>query len=209
MVDVVVFDIGGVLVPEGNRMEQLQDFLVTHVGEFNREEFKKAYWALRDEYDLGASDSLFWTPVLSAAGVTANDAVIELAAGKDASLNSAIAREPLQLVKDLAAAGVPLGILSNAPRRMAEQVRQSRWASYFSHLLFSSDHGTKKPDLTIYSDLQSQFSGMESPIFHFFDDRETNIAGAKEAGWFGYLWTSVEQARSELEPLDARIVNNP
>lgn len=209
MVDVVVFDIGGVLVPEGNRMEQLQDFLVAHVGELDREEFKKAYWALRDEYDLGMPDDRFWTPVFRAAGVAANDDVIELAAGKDASLNSAITREPLQLVKDLAAAGVPLGILSNAPRRMAEQVRQSKWASDFSHLLFSSDHGIKKPDPTIYSKLQSHFSDVESPIFHFFDDREINIVGAKEAGWFGYVWTSAEQARSELEVLDVKNINNP
>ena len=140
MTEIVIFDIGGVLVPEGNRMEQLQDFLVSHVGEFDRDAFKDAYWSLRDDYDLGQSDSLFWSPVLDAAGIEANGAVIELAAGKDASLNSQIAREPFQLVKDLEASGVPLGILSNAPRQMAEQVRHSDWSSCFSHLLFSSDH---------------------------------------------------------------------
>ena len=40
MTAIVIFDIGGVLVPEGNRMEQLQDFLVSHVGEFDRDAFK-------------------------------------------------------------------------------------------------------------------------------------------------------------------------
>lgn len=209
MTVVVVFDIGGVLVPEGNRMEQLQDFLVSHVGDFDRDAFKTAYWDHRDAYDLGLSDSLFWSPVFDAAGVEANGAVIELAAKKDASLNSQIAREPLQLVKDLVASGVPLGILSNAPRRMAEQVRQSEWASSFSHLLFSSDHGIKKPDTTIYAHLQSQFSGVESPIFHFFDDREVNVIGANEAGWKGHLWTSSEQARDVLQDHDVISKNNP
>mgnify|MGYP002714289097 FL=1 len=207
--EVVVFDIGGVLVPEGNRMESLQDFLASRIGEFNRDEFKRAYWALRDDYDLGASDARFWAPVFEAAGVTADEAVIELAAGKDASLNSQIAREPLQLIEDLAAAGVPLGILSNAPRRMAKQVRQSEWASSFSHLLFSSDHGIKKPDASIYSRLQSQFSGVESPIFHFFDDREINISGANNVGWIGHLWVSAEHAREELQVLKVAEKNNP
>lgn len=209
MTAIVIFDIGGVLVPEGNRMEQLQDFLVSHVGEFDRDAFKKTYWDHRDDYDLGQSDSLFWSPVLDAAGVEANKAVSELAAGKDASLNSKIAREPLQLIKDLVASGVPLGILSNAPRQMAEQVRHSDWASYFSHLLFSSDHGIKKPDATIYAHVQDQFSGVESPIFHFFDDREINIVGANEAGWNGHLWSSSEQARELLHDLDVLPKNNP
>lgn len=209
MTEVVVFDIGGVLVPEGNRMEQLQDFLASNVGEFERDAFMDAYWALRDDYDLGASDARFWTPVFNAAGVPVSEATIELAAGKDASLNSHIAREPLQLVNELAAAGVPLGILSNAPRRMAEQVRESEWASKFSHLLFSSDHGIKKPDADIYALLESQFSDVESPNFHFFDDREVNIVGAHEAGWIGHRWTSVDRARTELKNLAIEVENQP
>lgn len=201
MTEVVVFDIGGVLVPEGTRMEQLLDHVADHAGEFDREAFTDAYWAIRDEYDLGATDHQFWVPVFQRAGVEADDALIASSATKEAELASSIAREPHQLLLELAEAGVPLGILSNAPHRMAEQVREREWAAVFAHLVFSSDHGVMKPDRAIYDILANQFPEVETPTIHFFDDREKNIVGAHVAGWHGHLWRSVDQARTELQSL--------
>lgn len=198
MAAVVIFDIGGVLVPEGNRIRELQDHLASLVGEFDRDEFVDAYWAIRDGYDLGATDRQFWVPVLRRAGIPISDETVARAAAKDAELNSTIAREPLQLLTELSAAGVPLGILSNAPRPMAQRVREREWASLFSHLVFSSDHGAMKPDQQIYNIVSAAFEGVDQPNFHFFDDRETNIVGAHVAGWQAHLWRNTAHARDWL-----------
>lgn len=206
---VVVFDIGGVLVPEGNRMEQLQDHIASSAGEFDRGAFADAYWAIRDEYDLGASDSAFWAPVLERAGLPTSGEIVSLAAQKDAELNATIAREPHALLQDLAAVQVPLAILSNAPLRMAQQVRDGGWSDVFTHLVFSSEHGCMKPDQRIYDLVVEGFSDVESPTFHFFDDREKNIAGANSAGWHGHLWQSTQHARTELTSLGVLPAKHP
>lgn len=198
MTAVVIFDIGGVLVPEGNRMGQLQDHMAALVGEYDHDAFANAYWAIRDEYDLGATDSQFWAPVFRRAGIPVSDELVASAAAKDAELNSTIAGEPHQLLQDLSSADVPLGILSNAPRPMAQQVREREWVSVFSHLVFSSEHGVMKPDKEIYDIAAAAFTGVDQPTFHFFDDRETNIVGAHAAGWHGHLWRGSDQARAEL-----------
>ncbi|GAA1177473.1 dUMP phosphatase [Corynebacterium glaucum] len=201
MSPVVIFDIGGVLVPEGTRMEQLLDHLAALKGEFDREVFTDSYWAIRDEYDLGAADEQFWPPVFQRAGIESDPALVASAAAKDAELASTIAREPHQLLLEIADAGVPLGILSNAPHRMAQSVRESDWASVFAHLVFSSEHGLMKPDRAIYDLAASHLSDVEPSTIHFFDDRERNIVGAHAAGWHGHLWRSVDQARFELQSL--------
>ena len=87
----VVFDVGGVLVPEGNRMERLQHFARQTLGEFEPSEFTAAYWEFRNDYDLGSSDEEFWGRVFTRAGVREyDDSDVAAVAARDAELNSTI-----------------------------------------------------------------------------------------------------------------------
>ena len=89
----VVFDVGGVLVPEGNRMERLQHFARQTLGEFEPSEFTAAYWEFRNDYDLGSSDEEFWGRVFTRAGVREyDDSDVAAVAARDAELNSTIRR---------------------------------------------------------------------------------------------------------------------
>lgn len=204
MARTVVFDIGGVLVPEGTRMRQLQEFTADILEiPLNHDAFTAAYWEHRDGYDRGGSDAEFWQPVLAAAGASAATAAqIAAVAGRDAELNSAIAPEPLALLHDLAQ-DAQLAILSNAPLPMARAVRERDWAALFGVLAFSSELGLMKPQPEIYRHLDRVLADRYPAPFdpadvHFFDDRERNTAAATAHGWHAHLWQNPSQARAEL-----------
>lgn len=202
MAGTVVFDMGGVLVPEGTRMQQLQQHLDNLVGPYDREMFQDAYWSTRNSYDCGVADRDFWLPVLAAAGAKSSVApsVVDALASFDAQLNSTIAEEPRALLEELVEAGMTLAILSNAPLPMAEAVRARDWFAHFDVGIFSSEHAVMKPAERAYV-LVDEALGVEKTQrqdVHFFDDRLVNVRGAHEHGWTSHLWTGVDDARTQL-----------
>lgn len=199
MIRTVVFDIGGVLVPEGNRMNDLQTFVGEVAGHFDSEKFQKAYWDYRNDYDLGCTDEEFWSRVFEASGINALEHVAAVA-HKDAELNSTIAQAPLRLLEEIHQGGVHLAILSNAPRPMAKAVAESSWGSLFATKLFSSDLGIMKPSAAIYQevDRQIELTSGHSDQTIFFDDRRINVDAANHHGWQAYLWETTDQAREDL-----------
>lgn len=201
---VIVFDIGGVLVPEGNRMEQLQAFLHERLGSFDASAFTEAYWAHRDAYDLGSTDTQFWQQVFTAAGVAAfTEDDITAAATKDGQLNSTASAQALQLISQLAGAGVHIAILSNAPLAMARAVKDAAWSDPFTALVFSSELQDRKPNDSIYAALdaalkQAGCMPIDLRDIHFFDDRPINIQAADAHGWSAHQWVDTSTAREEL-----------
>lgn len=201
---VIVFDIGGVLVPEGNRMETLQAFSHERLGDFDDAAFKQAYWAHRDDYDLGCSDHDFWSKVFSAAGIesfTQDD--VDAVAARDGELNSNPSPQARDLLAQLGAAPVNLAILSNAPGSMAQRVREADWSNGFAALVFSSDLNDRKPNDTIYAAVDSALAEAgckpaDLHDIHFFDDREINIDAANAHGWTAHQWVDTETAEQEL-----------
>lgn len=200
----LVFDIGGVLVPEGNRIETLQVFSRERLGSFDDAAFERAYWAHRDDYDLGCSDHDFWSQVFAAAGIesfTEDD--VDAVAARDGQLNSSISSQAQGLLALLRAAPVNLAILSNAPRSMAQRVRDAEWSSCFAALIFSSDLNDHKPNDTIYTAVDSALAEAgckpaDLRAIHFFDDRVINVNAANAHGWSAHQWVDTETAESEL-----------
>ena len=198
MATTVVFDIGGVLVPEGNRMANLQKTAREVLGDFDSDAFREAYWENRDAYDLGASDGDFWGRVFAHAGVkTFDEQQVASVAARDAELNTTISDEAAALLRDIAEAGVPLAVLSNAPLGMAEKARSRDWAQPFTSMTFSSEHGIKKPERGIYEHVVGDLAASPADLV-FFDDREKNVEGARAAGWVAQQWESAAVARQFL-----------
>ena len=199
----VVFDVGGVLVPEGNRMERLQHFARQTLGEFEPSEFTAAYWEFRNDYDLGSSDEEFWGRVFTRAGVREyDDSDVAAVAARDAELNSTISSDAEVLLQELSQRDIPMAILSNAPLRMAHRIAGREWAKPVRAMTFSSEHGVMKPDPAIYEVVVRTLSSVSEPAdIVFFDDREKNITAAREAGWTAHQWVSVAEARQFLVEL--------
>ncbi|AWB80945.1 hypothetical protein C3B44_00095 [Corynebacterium yudongzhengii] len=122
----VVFDLGRVLVPDGDRVRRLMNCLADQSADIREEELMAAYWKHRDAYDLGMSEEDYWWTVLGEAGITEEDhpqVDTQVLGDLDGQRNAKLVPETQKLVDGLLTAHVPLGILSNAPVSMARAVR--------------------------------------------------------------------------------------
>ncbi|GHH36437.1 HAD-IA family hydrolase [Lentzea cavernae] len=186
----IVFDFGEVISPRNPALPAIAARLGV-----SPEAFEAAYWD-RDAYDRGGSDAAYWALIGSSLGLTfGDDEVRELTALDNAGWLDGPVVETVALIEDLAALGVPLALLSNAPATFARLAEKMPWARHFRHLVFSGDLGAAKPDAAIWRHVESVI-GSSDVIF--FDDRQSNVDGALAAGWDARLWTSALAARAEL-----------
>jgi putative hydrolase of the HAD superfamily len=103
----------------------------------------------------------------------------------------------LALIRDLAAEGVPLAMLSNAPSALADAICMMPVAEDFGHLLFSCDLKLAKPDLACYGMALARIGAVADEVI-FLDDRPENVAAAASLGLRTVLFTSPEQARAAI-----------
>lgn len=110
--------------------------------------------------------------------------------------------ETIAWMKDLSKQGYRVGILTNMPsnyvpwfNRAAAEARAIAHAeviSGFEHLA--------KPQPEIYR-LMEQRMGLAPENLFFFDDILENVEGAKNCGWKGALFTTVDAAKKDLEAI--------
>lgn len=186
----IVFDFGEVI----SQRNPARPAMAAKLG-VTLQAFEAAYWD-RDAYDRGGSDAEYWGRIGSSLGLTLDDALVrELTAMDNAGWLDDPVVETVALIEDLAALGVPLALLSNAPSTFGRLAEKVPWAKHFRHLIFSGDLGCAKPDAAIWKHT-SDVIGSSDVIF--FDDRLSNVEGALIAGWDARLWTSAAVARAEL-----------
>ncbi|MEV6712384.1 HAD family phosphatase [Lentzea sp. NPDC051208] len=186
----IVFDFGEVI----SQRNPARPAMAAKLG-VTLEVFETAYWD-RDAYDRGGSDSDYWARIGSVLGLSLDDALVrELTAMDNAGWLDDPVVETVALIEDLASLGVPLALLSNAPSTLGRLAEKVPWAKHFRHLIFSGDLGCAKPDPEIWEHTSSVL-GSSDVIF--FDDRASNVEGARAAGWDARLWTSAAAARVEL-----------
>ncbi|MEU7478700.1 HAD family hydrolase [Lentzea sp. NPDC042327] len=183
----VVFDFGEVISQRNPGIPGMAARLGVSV-----EAFEAVYWD-RDAYDRGGSDADYWGRIGSRLGVPVD--VEELTALDNAGWLADPVPDTVALIADLAAAGVPLALLSNAPVTFARLAEEEPWTEHFRHLVFSGDLGCAKPDAVIWQRLKDVVGSSD---LVFYDDRQVNVDGALAAGIDARLWTSAAAARVEL-----------
>ncbi|MEU4763889.1 HAD family phosphatase [Actinosynnema sp. NPDC023794] len=188
----VVFDYGEVISEPTRELPALAALLGVPV-----EDFSRGYWAARDAYDAGQSDLEYWRAV----GASVDVAVDEALAGRltEVDVRGWLRPAPgaAELVAELASAGVPLALLSNAPVSFARTAEREPWTRHFRHLVFSGDLGVAKPDPRIFAALAERIGARPADCV-FFDDRQVNVDGAVAAGLQGVLWRGPVNARRVL-----------
>lgn len=94
--------------------------------------------------------------------------------------------------------GVTLGILANAPRSVGKEIPTTEWAAErFSHYIFSSAFGVRKPSSSLYQAAANELQLTPEQIL-FIDDRSKHVRGAQYVGMDAFVWESAEQAVVEL-----------
>ncbi|NIJ14923.1 putative hydrolase of the HAD superfamily [Saccharomonospora amisosensis] len=188
----VVFDYGEVLCSRTTALPVLARRL--NVPE---EDFRRAYWAHRDAYDRGASDTDYWQAVGDTVGVDVDDATVTELTRIDIHGWSRIEPSSVRLLRTLSGAGSPLALLSNAPASFASFAGRQPWAQHFRLRLFSGELRMAKPDAEIFELLLSRLDCDPGECV-FLDDRETNVAAARAAGLRAHIWRGAEAARALL-----------
>ena len=176
-VQLVIFDIGGVLCIQGFDVAAAAAVLGAEPAAL-----EAGYWAGRDRYDRGCSSTAYWAGVAAASGAPRPEpgAVAQLVE-LDCQRWRSVAGEVSAMLDSLARRGCRLGLLSNAPKPLAETVRAASWSAGFEHRVFSSDLGLMKPDPRCYQVVLARF-GVPAASAAFFDDRPENVAAAAQLG---------------------------
>ena len=197
-VDMVVFDIGNVLVhwePRAALLDAVGDEAATAL--LTDAEFD--FFAR----DLEADGGRAWSEIL--AEIDASHP--HHAAAARAYVNNfhlAIA-EPIagtvEVVRELADAGVPLFALTNFSAELFEIARSLHGdvLDLFEEIVVSGEEGVTKPDPEIWEILEEvtrHRGGLSDAVF--VDDSPANVMGAEQAGLDAILFTDPESLRADL-----------
>ncbi|GAB2978681.1 HAD family phosphatase [Amycolatopsis acidiphila] len=192
MTNWIVFDYGEVICGRTDALPELASTLGVGVAEF-----EPHYWALRDKYDRGASDLEYWGAVGDALGVQVDQSTSDTLTRIDIQGWSCLEPASVELVSALAEAGASLALLSNAPSSFARFAEKQDWAQHFRVRVFSGDVGVAKPDPAIFELLLARLQAQAGECL-FFDDRQSNVDGARAAGLRAHRWQGADSAQAVL-----------
>lgn len=192
MTNWIVFDYGEVICGRTTALPELAATMGVEAADFEPQ-----YWAHRELYDRGGSDLDYWTAIGAALGTrvdpSTSDALTEIDVRGWSRLEPAV----LELIATLNEAGAALALLSNAPASFARFAERQDWAEQFRVRLFSGDVRVAKPDPEIFQLLLARLDARAEDCL-FFDDRQSNVDGARAAGLRAHRWLGVETARAAL-----------
>lgn len=97
---------------------------------------------------------------------------------------------------DLAARGINLGIISNWDERLRPLLEQLKLAGYFETITISCEVGFTKPSPVIFEHTTKKLGLPPQLILHVGDHLESDVAGAKSAGFAALL---IDRGASETQ----------
>jgi putative hydrolase of the HAD superfamily len=109
--------------------------------------------------------------------------------------------ESWALVRELAAARVPLYALSNIPTESWQHLAANcpGW-NLFQGVLISAEVQALKPDPEIFEHLIRRYR-LDRAATVFIDDHEPNVAGARRVGLHGFVFRGAADCRAQLRRL--------
>jgi putative hydrolase of the HAD superfamily len=156
------------------------------------------YWAWRRAYDLAELDAAgYWRQVGRDLGRDFSDAEVSELSRLDSASWLRLQAGTVALIKDLAAAGLPLALLSNAPGELAEAIGALPVAAQFRHLFFSCQLKVAKPDPRCYNRALAGLRASAEDVI-FIDDRSENVTAAAALGLRSVHFTSPDEARAAV-----------
>jgi putative hydrolase of the HAD superfamily len=157
-----------------------------------------AYWEWRHAYDLAELDAPgYWRQVGRSLGRAYGEAEITELIRLDQAAWMRLQAGTVALIEDLAAAGLPLALLSNAPDELAEAISGLPVAAYFGQLIFSCQLKLAKPDPECYGRALARMRARPDEVI-FLDDRAENVTAAAALGLRTVQFTSPSQARAAV-----------
>ena len=195
-IKIIVFDYGGVIcfipsIEMRNELVRLSGLSAEVLWELDRK--------YRGEWDRGTYDGIgHYRRMLTKAGVSLNDDSLARIVKADIDSWKHIDPDTLQLMRDIKASGLRIGILSNIPRDFPRSSMPVFAEADIA--VYSCDLGIIKPEAGIYEKLREKAGCLYEDIV-FFDDKDDNVKKARELGIQAFLWEGAEQARKQVSGL--------
>lgn len=221
----IVFDLGGVIVPRRHTLRELTTILIHHVNEQARTphgspgpgtrestqvpsiitdpfSFEQAYRRYRESYSLSMGPRDYFTALIRAAGISPTPELIADLQEADTRLCSTAGDAESQLLNHLHAIGQPYAIFSNAPLPIGRAVEAQTWSQQALVTSFSPMLRFTKPHQGAFRRFEQAVSaaGMSREDIIYFDDRQDNVDTALTRGWQAHLWRGVRRAHEVIAP---------
>jgi putative hydrolase of the HAD superfamily len=160
--------------------------------------FLDAYWHWRRAYDMGKLDAgEYWRQVGTSLSRGYDDAEVAELTRLDRAAWLRLRAGTVALIEDLAAAGRPLAMLSNAPGDLAAAITGLPVSANFGHLMFSCELKSAKPDAACYREALARIGARADEVI-FVDDTSENVAAAAALGLRAVHFTSPAAARAAV-----------
>lgn len=196
-IEVVVFDLGNVLVEWDRRL--LYEQLIHDPAELDR--FLADVLTLDVNADLDRGVPLAEVTAALAARFPEHAALIDAFRLRWAETLGDILEDTVRILEELAAAGVRLLALSNWGRdTFAAAEPLLPFLRHFDGLVISGREGVVKPDVAIFELLCARYA-VEPSSAAFIDDSAANIAAAATLGFRTVHFSDAAQCRRELVAL--------
>jgi putative hydrolase of the HAD superfamily len=196
----VIFDYGQVLAYSASREGFARMAKMFNV---SFDEFRKLWETTRDVYDRGdLSPQEYWLMLAAKSNTSLDSDQIELLRKIEIEIWLNLDQAMLDWVRQLRAAGIKTGLLSNMPTDLATYLRANAdWLDDFDFKTFSGEVRMIKPDPAIYQ-YTLRGLGVSAQQSLFVDDKEVNIRAARALGIHGIEFRSITQLKDELKALD-------
>jgi putative hydrolase of the HAD superfamily len=194
----VIFDLGGVVL-DWRPLDLLQRFYAGQ-GDEVRDRVRRAVFDHPDwlELDRGTLSHAQAVPRFAARSGRDEDEMARLLRAVRDSLQPI--PETVALMRELAAAGVPLYCLSNMHAEIAAWLlRTHDFWPVFRGIVFSADERLIKPETAIFERLLRRH-GLAAAQTAFVDDHPANIAAARQLGLHAVAFENAAQCRDALRP---------
>ncbi|WP_067845409.1 HAD family hydrolase [Nocardia lijiangensis] len=178
--DAVIFDYNGVIglqptVPMWSGLAELAGWHDDQLGLF-----QTAFWSAREPYDSGQFDDAdFWTAVL---GHRPDPELLTRLCAVDTAMWTSTDARVVALLHRARRAGLPMVLLSNAPRPVSDALDASDWRPLMTDALYSARLGMNKPHPDTYRNALAATGVHDPGRVLFIDDRADNCQAAANLG---------------------------
>ncbi|RAV33252.1 HAD family hydrolase [Corynebacterium heidelbergense] len=200
----IVFDLGGVIVPRECTLRELTATFMRHAApETDPFSFEQAYTRYRESYSLSMGPRDYFTALVRSAGVEPDQSLIQKLTAVDTRLSSTAGDAELGLLRYLQATDQPYAIFSNSPTPVMKAVLATAWGQAAAIAAFTPELRFTKPNQGAFREFErlAEAAGFGAGELVYFDDHVVNVDAATQRGWNAHLWESVEAAHEVLTPI--------
>lgn len=196
MIKLIIFDLGGILVPE--KKEEILSHVATSIG-CTKEELERALQKYDDALTKGDMTlKEFYTKLMKLTGKTKNpEFVLNEHIEQYKKISTKRNEEIIHIIEDLKI-NYEVVCLTNTEQEIAAYNKEHGLFSYFERAFLSTDMHAKKPDKEIFEKVLEE-CGVTAEEVLFIDDKEENTEGAIAAGIACILYENPQQLKKMLK----------